>query len=315
MKRKSVIFGIKGIKLNKDEKNILKYGKPWGVILFSRNIINTKQLAKLTKEIRKYVNDKKYPILIDQEGGRVSRLNKIFNFKKYSQNYFGDLYKFNKQIFEQSYKFYIKKVSKILNQTGININTSPVLDILRKDSNKIIGDRSYSKNHRLVSKIGNKCIKLFAKNNIATVMKHIPGHGLAKSDSHKKLPIIKNKMKELEKRDFYPFKNCKPFFAMTAHIVYHDYDPKYVATQSKTVINKIIRKKIGFKGLLISDDISMKALKFKLEENAIRALNAGCNLILHCNANPEEMRKLINIVPYIDKFVIKKTTQFYQFLG
>jgi len=314
MRRKSIIFGIKGTKLRKSEKNILKLGRPWGVILFSRNIINIKQLAKLTNEIRTCLGDKKYPILIDQEGGRVSRLNKIFNFKKYSQNHFGNLYKQNKFFFNKSYNVYIKNVSKILNSAGININTVPVLDVLRKDSNNIIGDRSYSENHILVNKIGKKCIKLFTKNNVGTVMKHIPGHGLATSDSHKKLPIIKGKTKELEKIDFYPFKKCKPHFAMTAHIIYHDYDPKHAATHSKIIINKIIRKRIGFKGLLISDDISMKALKFSLEENAIRALKAGCNLVLHCNGNMKEMIKLIKVVPYIDKFAIKKTTQFYQFL-
>ena len=129
------------------------------------------------------------------------------------------------------------------------------------------------------------------------------------------LPIIYNKKKELIKNDFKPFKQCKSLFAMTAHIIYSDYDSKFAATQSKIIINKIIRKHISFKGILISDDISMKSLKYGLVDNSRKALDAGCNLILHCNGNIKEMFKLLEIVPTIDKFTQKKTSDFYKFLG
>ena len=314
MKKKAIIFGLKGTKLTKNEKSFLKKEKPWGIILFSRNIKNIYQLKLLVQNIKKSVSDNKYPILIDQEGGRVSRLNKILDFSLYSQKYFGDIYKKDNKNFEHRYKIYIDRVSEILKKTGININTAPVLDVYRSGSHKIIGNRAYSEDPNVVKNIGNICIKLFEKNKIATVIKHIPGHGLSKTDSHFDLPVVKSKKKDLIKNDFFPFKNSNSQFSMTAHIIYSSYDPLNSATHSKVIIKNIIRKHMGYKGIIISDDISMKALKFDLKNNAIKALRAGCNLILHCNGNLNEMKKLAKIIPTIDKFTQKKTSQFYKFL-
>ncbi len=315
MKRKAIIFGIKGLKLTSEEKILLKNEKPWGIILFSRNVKDIVQLKHLIKDIRNTIKDKNYPILIDQEGGRVSRLNKIIDLTSFSQEYFGKLYEKNKKNFYNQYKIYINGICDILKTVGININTVPVLDIQRKNSHSIIGNRSFSSSFNTVSKMGNFCIKLYEKNKVGTVVKHIPGHGLSKSDSHYHLPVIREKKKELVKKDFKTFKQNKSFFALTAHIIYNVYDQNNTATHSKILINKIIRKHIGFNGILISDDISMKALKYDLETNASKALDAGCNLILHCNANIKEMRKLAKIVPLIDKFTQKKTSHFYKFLG
>ena len=315
MNRKAIIFGIKGPWLTKNEKLFFKREKPWGIILFSRNVKNIVQLKNLVDDIKNLFQDKKYPILIDQEGGRVSRLDKIIDTTIFSQSYFGKLYNKDKKAFYYYYKIYISKVCDILRNVGVNINTAPVLDVRRKNAHKIIGDRSFSFYPTDVSKLGKLCIDLYKKYKIATVTKHIPGHGLSKCDSHYKTPIIKNDKKELIKKDFKPFKECKSFFAMTAHAVYSTYDANNTATHSKTVINNVIRKHINFKGLLISDDISMKSLKYKLEKNAIKALHAGCNLILHCNGNIKEMSRLVKVIPKIDKFVQKKTSQFYKFLG
>ena len=315
MRRSAIIFGIKGYKLTQDEKKLLKKSKPWGIILFSRNIKNILQLKNLVDDIKNTIKDKKYPILIDQEGGQVSRLNKIIDLSLFSQDFFGKLYYSDKKNFNYLYKIYIDNVSKILKKVGININTAPVLDVRRKNSHKIIGNRSFSANPNIVSKLGNLCIELYKKNKIGTVIKHIPGHGLSKCDSHFNLPIVENSKKELINKDFKPFKICSSFFAMTAHVIYKNYDSKFTATHSKTVINEIIRKRIGFKGLLISDDINMKALKYGLEENALKALDAGCNLVLHCNANIREMNKLTKIIPTIDEFTQKKTSDFYKFIG
>ena len=312
--RKALIIGIKGIKLNIEEKKLIKKYKPWGIILFSRNIKNIYQLKLLINEIKNIFRDKKYPILIDQEGGRVSRLNKIVDFSFFSQSYFGNLYKKNRKDIFYYYKIYIDKVCDIFKEVGININTAPLLDVRRKNSHNIIGDRSFSENSTIVSNLGNLCINLFKTNNIATVVKHIPGHGLSKSDSHVTTPVIKNSKSILINKDFKPFKKCKALFAMTAHIIYSAFDPVNVATHSRTIIKKIIRKKIGFKGLIISDDISMIALKYGLEQNAIKAINAGCNLVLHCNGNVKEINKLLKIMPKIDKFTMKKTSQFYKFI-
>ena len=315
MKRKAIIFGIKKLKLSRNEKILLKKHKPWGIILFSRNIKNMKQVKNLIIEIRKCVGDKKYPILTDQEGGAVSRINKIFDLSFFSQEYFGNLYIKNKKKFHIYYKIYLDAVSNILNEIGININTAPVLDLRRSKSHKIIGTRAFSKKINIVSLLGKTCVDIYKNNKIGTVIKHIPGHGASSHDSHKKLPIIKINKKYLLKNDFIPFRGNDSFFAMTAHIIYTAIDHKNTATHSKFLIKNIIRKYIGFKGILISDDISMKALQFSIKTNAKKALEAGCNLVLHCNGNINEMKKLVQIVPYIDSFTSKKTSDFYKFLG
>tara|TARA_Y100000590_G_scaffold279773_1_gene314260 strand:+ start:6727 stop:7674 length:948 start_codon:yes stop_codon:yes gene_type:complete len=315
MNKKAIIFGVKGFKLTNKEKYLLKHSKPWGIILFSRNIKNIYQLKNLILSIKKIMKEKNYPILIDQEGGKVSRLNRIIDLSIFSQDFFGKLYNQKSKFFYDNYKVYINSISNIFNYVGININTVPVLDVKRKKSHNIIGTRSFSQNPLKVSYLGNLCIDYFQKNKIATVMKHIPGHGLSNSDSHYNTPIIKANKKELIKNDFKPFKKCKSLFAMTAHIIFNTYDNSHTATHSKVVIKSVIRNHIKFKGILISDDISMKSLKYGLEKNATKALKAGCNLVLHCNGNIKEMNKLVKVIPRIDKFTQKKTAHFYKFLG
>ncbi len=312
--RRSFIVGLKSTTLKFKEKQFLKKYNPWGVILFSRNIKSIAQTKKLTDDIRKIFNDKKYPILIDQEGGRVNRLNNLIYSSDFTGEFFGNLYKTNNKKFNIYYKIFINQTSNLLNKIGVNINTVPVLDIRRKSSNKIIGDRSFDTKPKIVSKIGDYFINQFHRNNIATVIKHIPGHGLAKVDSHKSTPIVKSKLKDLNKIDFLAFKKKKSFFAMTAHIVYQDIDKENTATHSKEVI-KIIRNKIKFKNLLISDDISMKSLKFSIKENTIKAFKAGCNLVLHCNAKYGEMITVAKNSPKVNVFISKKTSQFYKILS
>ena len=312
--RRAFIIGIKSTVLSKKEKLFLKKYKPWGVILFSRNLKKLNQIVKLTSDIRLIFKDDKYPILVDQEGGRVNRLNSLIEASVFTAGYFGNLYKRNKQKFSNYFKVYIKQISYLLNVLGININTVPVLDVRKSNSTNIIGDRSYSSMPKNVSIIGNFCIDQFNRGKIATVIKHIPGHGLTTVDSHKKTPIVHYKKKYLFKNDFSTFRRKKSLFAMTAHIIYKDIDPINTATHSKKIIN-IIRNKIGFRNLIISDDISMKALKEPLKMNVIKAISAGCNLILHCNANHSEMRIVGENTPLLDNFIIKKTSQFYNFLS
>ena len=287
-KTKAFICGIKGYKLNKKEISFFKKHKPWGVILFTRNIKNIQQTQNLTKNIKKIFRDDKYPILIDEEGGRVSRLKKFIDNSTFSGSFFGNLYKKDKKKFDIFIDVYVKQISYLLNLLGVNLNTVPILDVSMNQTHKIIGDRSYSKDFKTVSKIGNKFINLFHKNKISTIIKHIPGHGLAKSDSHLNTPYVNKNLKYLVKNDFVPFKKKKTPFSMTAHVVFNKIDPKNCATHSKKVIN-LIRKKIGFKNIIISDDISMKALKFSISENTKKAFTAGCNLVLHCNGNLKEM--------------------------
>ena len=312
--RKAFIVGLKSYKLSNNEKIFLKKYKPWGVILFSRNIKSINQTKTLTDNIKKIFKDKNYPILIDQEGGRVNRLNRIISFDNLTSEYFGGLYEKNRKNFNIFYKLFVDKTSYLLKLIGSNINTVPILDLRVKGASKIIGDRSFSKNRNTVSKIGDLCIKLFHKNSIGTVIKHIPGHGLAKVDSHNFTPIVKKSLKFLEKNDFYPFKNKACHFAMTAHVIYEKLDKHNTVTHSKKVI-QYIRKKIGFKNILISDDLSMKGLKEDMKTKTIKAFKAGCNIVLHCNGNQKEMMIVANNTPLISNFIIKKTSQFYKILS
>ena len=267
----------------------------------------------MTAEIRKIFNDQYYPILIDQEGGRINRLRSFFNTDPFTGEFFGKLYKKDLKKFNLYYDIFINQTSHILKLIGINVNTVPVLDTRVKGSSNIIGDRAFAKDPKIVSKIGDICIKKYHKNNIGTVIKHIPGHGLAKVDSHKSTPIIKTNLSKLKKNDFSTFKNKKSFLAMTAHIIFKDLDALNTVTHSKKVI-KLIRNHIKFKNILISDDISMKGLKYSIKNNTIKAFKAGCNIVLHCNGNFREMSIVARNSPNLSKFIIKKTSQFYNFL-
>ena len=313
MKRKALIISLKGAKLSRMEKILLSKEKPWGVILFKRNLQTLKQIKKLTSNIRSLTKDSKFPILIDEEGANVSRLSNIIN-NQISANFFGKLFKKDVIFCSNIYRKYIESLSQILNNLGININTIPVLDVLRNNTNAVIGNRSFSKDRKIIEQLGRLTVKYLHSKKIGAVIKHIPGHGAAVDDSHKKIPIVSLNLKELNKIDFYPFKYSNAKLAMTAHILYPKIDKKNVATLSKKIIKDIIRKKIGFKGILLSDDISMKALKFDLQTNAKKSIEAGCNIVLYCAGKTSDNFKLIKSLPYIDKFTSKKTSEFYKFL-
>jgi len=312
--RRSFITGIKSTTLSFKEKKFLQEYKPWGIILFSRNIKSLKQTKKLTDQIKKIFNDKNYPILIDQEGGRVNRLKNFFNAEPLTSDFFGKLYLKDKKKFYDYYKIFITHTSFLLKSIGVNINTLPVLDLRSKGSSSIIGDRSFSNDPKIVSKIGDICINNFHLNNIGTVIKHIPGHGLAKVDSHKLTPNVNKDLKYLLKNDFSTFKKKTSLFAMTAHVVYKNIDSVNTATHSKKII-QLIRDNIKFNNIIMSDDISMKSLKSSIKVNTLRAFNAGCDLVLHCNGNLKEMCEVAIHSPLISKFIIKKTSQFYKIIS
>ena len=312
--RRSFITGIKGTKLTSHEIKFLDKYNPWGIILFSRNLKDIDQIKKLTAHIKNIFKDENYPIMIDQEGGRVNRLSKLIVFDSFTSEYFGELYIKNKRHFNFIYKLFIDKTSYLLSQLGININTVPVLDLKYHGSSKIIGDRSFSKNPKIVSKIGDICIKNFKKNSIGTVIKHIPGHGLARVDSHHFTPTINKSLNYLKKNDFSTFKKKDSLFAMTAHIKFSKIDPNNTVTHSKKMI-KIIRNQIKFKNLLISDDLSMKSLKYSVKQNTIKAFIAGCNLVLHCSGNLKEMNIVAENSPKVSLFIRKKTSEFYKILS
>ena len=267
MKKKAIIISIKGTTLSSREKLLLSKENPWGLILFKRNIESFNQIQTLIKNIRNLTKDKKFPILVDEEGSTVSRLKNIISHN-ISANYFGFLYSIDKKLCINIYTNYINSLCLNLKKIGINFNTIPVLDVLRNNTNKVIGKRSFSNKKKIVKKLGQITVKQCYVNKVISVIKHIPGHGCAVSDSHYKQPKVNLSIKKLNHIDFFPFKSNSAKIAMTAHILYKKIDSENVATFSKKIIEETIRKRIGFKGILMSDDISMKALKYNLVTNA-----------------------------------------------
>ena len=314
MKRKSIITSINSYRLTKDEESLIKNKKPWGIILFKRNIKNINQLKDLTSRIRFLMKDSCYPIIVDEEGGRVSRLSRLIDTSDFSQNFFGQLFEKNKLLGINSYNEYLHFICESLKESGININTIPVLDILKSNTHRVIGDRSYSRNLNTINVLKNICFKVLNKFKIGSVSKHIPGHGSSNVDTHKKISIVNDPLNLLLKNDFKAFKNIDSKFAMTAHIIYKKIDSSNAATHSKILIKNIIRNKLGFKGILISDDISMKGLRGNLIYNAERAIQSGCNLVLYCKGNIKESSVLLSKINDIDNFTKKKTSEFYRFL-
>jgi len=314
MNRKSIIISIKSFELSVAEEKLIKNNKPWGVILFKRNIANIDQLKKLTSRIRFLMKDKFYPIMIDEEGGKVSRLSNIFNTKNFSQNYFGKQFEKNLNQGIKLYEEYLSFISQFLSYSGINMNTIPVLDVLKKNTHSIIGNRAYSSRTNTINTLKKTCFKILSRYKIACVMKHIPGHGSSIVDTHKVVSVVNRPTKSLLNDDFKVFKNFNSKFAITAHIIYKSIDPFNTATHSKNLIKNIIRKKLMFKGILISDDISMKALSGDIIYNAQKAIESGCNLVLYCKGDIKESSALLAQIANIDNFTTKKTSEFYRFL-
>lgn len=316
MKTHAIIFGIDSFKLNLNEITFFKKYKPWGIILFSRNIKNLEQVKNLTTSIKDLFKDKNFPILIDQEGGMVNRFKNIINLENYNAKYFGDIYNNDPKFYSKFDKFLKINIS-ILKYCGININTVPVLDLFNADKKNVIGNRSFSKNYKIVVKLSKYLMKSYKKSGLETVIKHIPGHGCTSIDSHFALPQVNLSLDYLKNNDFRTFKKVNSYLAMTAHILYKSIDPTRCATQSKKIINDIIRKYLSFRGILMSDDICMKALSGSMLKNAKLTLDAGCNVLLHCNGNLDQMKKLSLIVPEIDNFTNKLTKKikanFYKF--
>ena len=302
-----LIIGLEGTILNDNETKFLSDYKPWGVILFQRNCINHKDTLTLIDKIKSKTH-KDMPILIDQEGGRVSRLNYPEFPRTLSAKLFGDIFIKDKELALRALTLNINLIAGSLKDMGININTVPVLDIPSQKESGVIGDRAYSSDKDIVSQMGKIVLNENNSNGIGSVIKHIPGHGRATVDSHLDLPIIIDEESLLENDDFVPFKalNNAPL-AMTAHAIYEKFDKNNVATLSKTMITEIIRNKIGFKGTLMTDDVSMKALSGDVGTNSLLALQAGCDLVLHCNGNFDEICQIADKISMLNLISIDPT--------
>ena len=288
-----VIFGLSGYYLKNEEIKIIKQNKIFGYIFFKRNIINFSQFKNLINHIKSISIDKPL-MMIDHEGGRVNRFSNFFSQKKYTGSYFGNLYKFNKKKFYEEVKFFVKFNVNVLKNFGIDTIAYPVVDLSYNKTHNVIGDRSFSDKVEIVNNLSKLFVAEYQKRGINCVSKHAPGHGLATKDSHYSLPIVNESYEHLLKYDLKCFKNLRSKFIMTAHIKYNSLD-KILATFSKKIIN-LIRKETKFKGMIMTDDICMKALKENLYFRVTQPLIAGCDIILHCNGNINEMKKIISIL-------------------
>ncbi len=297
---KPVIYGLSGTVLTDSEKRFFEKSGAFGFIIFTRNIQNKLQLKKLTDSLREVMGGE-VMILIDQEGGRVARL-KSPEWKTYpTGQYFADLYQTNPiQSEEELYKNF-SEIALDLSQVGINVDCAPVLDILTQATHQVIGDRSYGTNPTQVAELGRAVCEGLMSYGVYPIIKHIPGHGRGTSDSHLELPIVDASLDELMKSDFVPFQKLRDQkFAMTAHVLFTAIDKNFCATTSKAVI-KVIREEIGFKNILISDDISMKALVGSFTEKTKAILAAGCDMVLHCNGEMSEMEEINSALPRVDE--------------
>ena len=301
-----VVFGVKSHKLNNKEKEFYKKSNPLGFILFERNCKSFSQTKSLIKDLKKTTSHKNTIIMVDQEGGRVSRLKKP-NWKLYpSAETFGITAEKNLPLAKKLTFINSLKIAKDLKKLGINMNCAPVLDVKYNFTNNVIGDRSFSSKPEIVSELGKSFCNAHKKIGIIPLIKHIPGHGASSKDSHKTTPNVNIDIVSLNKIDFFPFRKLnKESAAMVAHIIYTKID-KAIACYSKKVIEKIIRKKIGFKGVLISADINMKALRGTIKNKVLSILKSGCEVILHCNANMKEMVQIHSSIPLIKNTTLKK---------
>lgn len=285
MARGAYIFGLKGKKLTPWEQAFFRDADPWGFILFARNVGDPDQLRALTSELRATVGWQ-IPILIDQEGGRVQRMR-----APHWREYLPALDQMQKaREPKRAHWLRNRLIAAELNDVGIDVNCAPLADILEGETHPVLANRLSGSNVQDVIDAAKVCADALLNGGVMPVLKHIPGYGRAAVDSHLELPKVSASRSALNRHDFLPFEALKSIaMGMTAHIVYDAIDPENPATTSKTVM-RVIRRDIGFDGLIMTDDISMEALSGSVAERAHAAISAGCDVILHCNARQKEMQ-------------------------
>jgi beta-N-acetylhexosaminidase len=293
---KAFITGVEGKSLNSDERYFMDQEHPWGLILFARNIEDPKQVHRLIDEFRDAVGRGDAPVLIDQEGGRVQRLRPPHWQEYATGKLLGEIWKSDKKTGEELIYTHSRLIAHDLYALGINVDCLPCVDVPVAGGHNVIGDRAYSTIAGDVAAIGKIACEGLMAGGVLPVIKHIPGHGRAGADSHKELPEVHASHEELTKSDFLPFRKLKKMpMAMTAHVRYHALDAKAPATTSAHVICEIIRKEIGFEGLLMSDDLSMEALEGDFSQRTDACFSAGCDIVLHCNGNMKEMEEIASV--------------------
>ena len=299
--RSRAIYGCAGATLSAAERDFFRDTRPWGFILFARNINNPVQVRALVEELRSTVGDVAAPVLIDQEGGRVARLKPPHWGVRPPAAVFGALYRTDPEAAREATYLNARLIAHDLAGLGINVDCLPVLDVPVEGAHDIIGDRAFARDPATIIDLGKAQIEGLLDGGVLPVMKHIPGHGRAGADSHLALPRVDASAETLSASDFVTFRSLDQCpIAMTAHVVYESIDPQRPCTTSPKVIRDVIRGEIGFDGLLMSDDLSMKALDGPLSVRARAALFAGCDLALHCNGELDEMRDVASEVKELD---------------
>lgn len=287
----AAVYGCAGHRLTEAEQAFFAEARPWGFILFRRNIDTPEQVRALTEEMRAVIGDADAPILIDQEGGRVQRMGPP-HWPKYPP---GDAYlkAANDPLAARELaRLGARLMANDLREVGINVDLLPVLDVPVPGAHEIVGDRAYGRDPETVTQLGRAMAEGLLAGGVLPCVKHMPGHGRAFADSHKDLPTVHADLQTLDAWDFGPFKAMSDMpLAMTAHIVFAAIDRKRPATQSRKAV-RLMREHLGFSGLILTDDLSMQALSGSLGERAHKALKAGCDVVLHCNGDLAEMRQV-----------------------
>ncbi|MBZ9681413.1 MULTISPECIES: beta-N-acetylhexosaminidase [unclassified Mesorhizobium] len=287
---KSMILGCAGKTLTREEIRFYRNECPWAFILFARNIGEAEQIRDLVAEMRDCIGRPDALVFIDQEGGRVQRLRPPLAPNYPAGGALGALWRDDHDAGVRAAWLMARLHAFDLLRYGISADCLPVLDVPIEGASDVIGARAYGKDPRPVIELGRAAAEGLMAGGVLPVMKHVPGHGRAFADTHFELPVVDASLSDLQRHDFAPFRELNHLpMAMTAHVVYSAIDPKNPATTSGKVIDEIIRREIGFDGLLMSDDTSMKALSGDFPTKAASILAAGCDLVLHCNGVFEEM--------------------------
>jgi beta-N-acetylhexosaminidase len=307
MKTRAFIAGCTGHELTSDEAAFFKAAAPWGFILFRRNIDNPEQVKALCAALRETVGRENAPILIDQEGGRVQRMGPPHWPKYPSGSTYGALHANDPLVQRELARLGARLIAHDLRSVGVTVDCLPVLDVPSPGAHDVIGDRAYGRTPEKVAVLGRAAAEGLLAGGVLPVVKHIPGHGRAGADSHLALPVVEASREELERHDFAPFRMLTDMpLAMTAHVVYTALDPERPATTSSTVIREIIRGHIGYDGLLMTDDLSMKALSGSFREKTEAAFAAGCDMALHCNGQMEEMAAVAEASPVLEGEALRR---------
>ncbi|MCG8361508.1 MAG: beta-N-acetylhexosaminidase [Kiloniellales bacterium] len=285
-----VIFGCEGTRLTDWEASFFAESRPLGFILFARNCQSPDQVRGLVASLRETIGDPLAPILMDQEGGRVLRLKPPQWPALPAARRFGELAERGDPGAERALELFARLLAAQLLDLGISVDCVPLLDLRSPTAHDVIGDRAFGDDPELVARLGRVVCDVLLASGVMPVVKHMPGHGRAKVDSHAELPLVEASREALEATDFAPFRALKDApWGMTAHVLYQAIDPERPATTSPRVIAEVIRGWIGFDGVLVSDDLSMDALEGSVGSRARAALEAGCDLALHCNGEAAEM--------------------------